>query len=382
MEASDPVRVAVASSSQAVASANGGAAEGMQASDLSGIVRSYNGSKGFGFITGQGIFSDVMFSRHELPEDAREVRGKFLEGRQVVFDAVISHDGRAKSTGLIIPNSDGVFLPGMVKSYSEKNGYGFISSSSIPSEDIRFSKADFPPLIPGINLKGALVIFQKQKQTDGKLRVIKIQFQTARIAEKFKTFSGLDSSDQGAAHPSYQPTIGGMLTGMVKSFSEKNGYGFIRIPGQPSDIMFGKSDVSGGSIIVGTNVQFLLAMAQDGRVRAKQVHPHAAAVTNGKGGVVAQQGLKGGGGKRTSSMPTLLAAPSGMRMSGTIKSFNLSKGFGFITSPQLSGDIFFMKSNLPAEVQDSPNPHLPGQAVEFELMHTQDGNLRAQNLAL
>jgi len=354
-------------------------AAGTQAQDLGGVVRSYNGSKGFGFITGEGPYNDVMFSRHELPEDAREVRGKFLEGRHVVFDANIAQDGRAKATRLSIPSSEGVFLPGMVKSYSEKNGYGFLSSSSIPNEDIRFSKSDFPPLVPGANMKGALVIFQKQQQADGKLRVIKIQFQTARIAEKFKCV-GMEGY---AVVPFQQPTLGsGALTGVVKSFGEKNGYGFIRIPGQIADIMFGKSDVQGGSITPGTPVSFMLAMSQDGRVRAKQVVatgivPNSTGGGKGGSGAGGQLALKGSNGKRTGL--AALAEPTGQRLVGSIKSFNAWKGFGFISTANVPGDVFFLKSSLPAEAHSM---ELPGREVEYDLMRAPDGNLRAQGVRL
>ena len=43
----------------------------------------------YGFINGAGPFSETMFSRNELPEDAREVRGKVIENRKVTFDTYV-----------------------------------------------------------------------------------------------------------------------------------------------------------------------------------------------------------------------------------------------------------------------------------------------------
>ncbi|CAJ1394114.1 unnamed protein product [Effrenium voratum] len=47
---------------------------------MTGVVKSWNGLKGFGFIEGNNIQTDVLFSKRELPEDFREVQGKFLTG--------------------------------------------------------------------------------------------------------------------------------------------------------------------------------------------------------------------------------------------------------------------------------------------------------------
>lgn len=342
--------------------------------NLTGVVRSYNGSKGFGFITGQGAYSDVMFSRNELPEDAREVRGKFLESRQVTFDAKIGADGRAKATLVQIPLAEGVFLPGQIKSYSEKNGYGFLSSSSLPQDDIRFSKSDFPPLAFGVSLKGALVIFQWLRTADQKLRVSKIQFQTAKIAEKYKDVS--PERYMGNPAPMGLPTLGTeTLVGTVKSFSERNGYGFLSVPGQVVDIMFGRTDVPGGKISPGITVQFLLALTPNGRVRAKQLTP-----IQGKGAarLEASEGYAGKSGYGA-MLRAIAAIPTGQRLVGMVKSYNATKGFGFISSSSASSDVFFLKSNLPAEAQAS---NLQGQTVEYELMRTPDNNLRAQLIKL
>jgi len=331
--------------------------------DMTGIVRSYNGSKGYGFINGpQGAFNDVLFSRSELPEDAKEVRGKFLEGRAVVFDAQLKPDGRAKATRVILSADEGAEVPGTIRSYSEKNGYGFATSSCI-SGDIRFAATDFgDPLPTGVDLKGQLIKLRVQGAPNGKMRASSIQFQTARIAERVK---GGQMSTMGPSMP-----WSGMVGGVVKSFNEKRGYGFVNVPGYPLDIKFGRNNMPAGSdVAMGSVVCFVPCMSPDGRLQANQVIP-----------------MSGWGGERGGAHRNVDVESTGKCMSGIVKSYNPSKGWGFISSEGIPaggagkvGDVFFMKSNLPAEVQNS---HLQNRSVSYELMRAPSGNYRAHNVAL
>ncbi|CAE8585113.1 unnamed protein product, partial [Polarella glacialis] len=103
------------------------AASKMAFSGLSGSVKSWNGAKGFGFITGSSCPVDVFFSRTELPDDVKEVQGKFMQGRPVVFDAEQLPDGRFKATAVAVPYIEGKEIAGKIKTFVEKNGYGFIT---------------------------------------------------------------------------------------------------------------------------------------------------------------------------------------------------------------------------------------------------------------
>ncbi|CAK0796373.1 unnamed protein product [Prorocentrum cordatum] len=87
---------------------------------LSGLVKSWNGLKGYGFIPGgqtAEVEGDIMFSRNELPADAREVSDKVLRGRQVQFEGQRGADGRAKATAVALFPVEGYPLPGEIKSY-------------------------------------------------------------------------------------------------------------------------------------------------------------------------------------------------------------------------------------------------------------------------
>mmetsp|Transcript_107531 Transcript_107531/g.303983 ORF Transcript_107531/g.303983 Transcript_107531/m.303983 type:complete len:376 (+) Transcript_107531:65-1192(+) len=362
----------------------GDAGGGVAGGSLAGVVKSWNSAKGFGFITSDtaGIEGDVLFSFRELPEDAREVVGKFLEGRPVTFEAEEKEDGRIKATSVHLAAVEGQPVTGMIKSYSEKNGYGFVKSSSL-SADVRFHRQDIPASAQGANLVGALVAFVPQALPDGKLRVSQLQFQSKRSAQKIAAFTpqtmqlslpGYGMQTFAPQQQAMPPRLGGKnMTGKVKSFSEKNGYGFIVSPQQPGvDIKFGKIDMSaGGTVVPGSSVSFTVAAGRDGRAQAKNV-----TVIPSQG---VKRGLPGGcGGGHAALKHQRVGGCAGGSSSGAVKSYNAAKGFGFVECAAVIGDVYFQRAALPGPAQQ--NKDLAGQPVSFELKHTADGKPQAANI--
>jgi len=430
-----------------------------------GTVRRYNGDKGYGFIVAEGQATDIMFSRSDLPEDAREIRGNILEGRPVTFDAGVQADGRLKAMRVMLNHVEGAKVPGVVKSFSERNGYGFATSSCL-SQDVRFSVADFQPaqtFPSNVNLVGALVLLEYDTQPDGKLKATRIQFQTSKLAQQYTAGAGgTQLASTIVPPPGAPPTIGatasfgttitygapatygaptglgatpgitnamdplsglGMLQGTVKSFSERNGYGFINVPGLPMDIRFGKNDLVGEVISPGAPVQFKLAASPDGRLQGNTVIPMQAIMQSQVQVPVqvpmqvpvqvqiqpATQGVKRSVAP-ANHVPAQVQAPTidfsvvqqpvklpktepvsvistGQWMSGTIKSYNPLKGWGLIVTPGITGggggknsDVFFLKTNLPKEYRDTEG--LAGSSVTYELMTQQNGQYRAQNVLI
>jgi cold shock CspA family protein len=367
---------------------------------MTGVVKSWNGGKGYGFISCPSVQGDIMFLRTSLPEDTREVRGNFLEGRTVTFEAQQEADGRLKASSVLVAYVEGMPVAGQIKSYSDKNGYGFVGSTTL-GQDVHFGAKDLAFPASRDVLKDQLVTFEVIASPEGKLRVSNMRFQSSKIANNLKNQMGVGmmggmESMMGAMQ-GMQATAGGNSTGIVKSFSERNGYGFINAPGQVGDIKFGASDVSGGTIAAGTNVTFTTEVTPDGRVQAKNITAaggmkRPASAMGGMGGMgntdmmKTMMGMMGGnfGGpmKQQRSGPKPTETATGQYTSGTVKSYNGQKGFGFIGSPTLSSDAFFMKSSLPTELQSSHGNDITGQAVQFELAYTSDGKVRAQNISV
>jgi cold shock CspA family protein len=293
-------------------------------SGYSGPVKSWNGVKGFGFISSNQIQGDIMFLRTDLPPDTKEVRDKFLNGKSVTFNAASGPDGRARASNVQISAADGDLMAGEIKSFSEKHGYGFINSSNCVG-DVRFGVSDMDPLKPGAMIKGELVLFKAEQMPDGKVKATKVMFQSSKIASRLKASPGM----QGGGMQAMQ--AGGMQGGGM---------------------------MGGGAQFGGMMGGFDQGM---------------------KRGAMAMGGGFGNFGKKQKSGPVPTMS-TGNRMKGMIKSFNTGKGFGFLSAPGGPGDVFFMKSELPQQSQEDRN--LSGQAVSFELTQTMDGKSRAASITL
>mmetsp|Transcript_44271 Transcript_44271/g.82776 ORF Transcript_44271/g.82776 Transcript_44271/m.82776 type:complete len:209 (-) Transcript_44271:57-683(-) len=104
-----------------------------------------------------------------------------------------------------------------------------------------------------------------------------------------------------------------MPTGTIKSYNPHKGWGFIAADGQ--DTFVNKKDLKGYCPDKGDQVQFEILETDKGR---------------------------------QASNVSVLAPPDQMSYFGQIKSFNPSKGYGFITCEAFEGkDIFVLKSELP-----------------------------------
>eukprot|EP00933_Yihiella_yeosuensis_P022933 TRINITY_DN1794_c0_g1_i1.p1 TRINITY_DN1794_c0_g1~~TRINITY_DN1794_c0_g1_i1.p1 ORF type:complete len:395 (-),score=94.04 TRINITY_DN1794_c0_g1_i1:264-1373(-) len=108
------------------------------------------------------------------------------------------------------------------------------------------------------------------------------------------------------------------FTGAVKNFNPDKGWGFIDCPAAGGDVFFLRSELNGYGASKGDQLQFTLT-----------------------------QGDKG---NKAINITILPGADGSQTFIGEVKSFNASKGFGFVHSPaaeQLWGkDCFFMKSHL------------------------------------
>eukprot|EP00933_Yihiella_yeosuensis_P005424 TRINITY_DN109933_c0_g1_i1.p1 TRINITY_DN109933_c0_g1~~TRINITY_DN109933_c0_g1_i1.p1 ORF type:complete len:375 (+),score=108.28 TRINITY_DN109933_c0_g1_i1:75-1199(+) len=371
----------------------------MAQTGLSSTVKSWNGQKGFGFIEGAALGAgDIFFGRAELPPDIKEVQGKFLVGRPVVFDSERCPDGKTKATAVAVPYVEGQPLAGSIKSFSAQNQYGFITSSSL-TEDVRFNKTDLPDHFPGADLKGALVTFEVTPRPDGKLLGTNVRFQSKKISDRLgggglagqmvnpMMMGMMGGGMAGGMNMAVQKAVQeaqaqGLQTGTVKSYADKNGYGFITVPGFPQDVKFGKTDLAGGVPNAGDSVSFVPQQSMDGRVTGTNVAVLGAGGTKRNAATMMGGMMMGGMGMMGAMMkkPKVEETLTGASKQGMIKTYNNSKGFGFIAAVGVSGDVFFMKTSLPQEAQNLQGDALQGKGVSFQVSTTADGKVRAQNI--
>lgn len=341
-----------------------------------------------------------MFMRSHLPPDAKEVRGKFLEGKTVNFDLVKGPDGRAQGSDIQITAADGDFVAGEVKSYSERHGYGFIKSSSLTAE-VRFNRSELDTLAPGTDLKGELVIAKVFQMSDGKLRAEKVMFQSSKIANRLKAgsmigfgysqpgkggyggkgsygggyggkdghggrdsykggykgdygygygndyaYAGYVKGSHGGGYNSngYSSSYGAIedklvaTQGVVISFNASKGYGFIRSSKAPGDVYFKDA----GNFQPGAVVAFNLKINKDGKPSALDVQP---------------------------------GITSGQTYAGSVKAFDESRGYGFITVPNHLSDVYFIKDLVPSSLRGSD---IVGKQVRFTVQVSADGKPRAE----
>ncbi|CAE8619034.1 unnamed protein product [Polarella glacialis] len=358
----------------------------------SGVVKSWNGSKGYGFLSSPQITGDVMFLRSHLPADAKEVRGKFLEGKTVNFDLTTGPDGRAQGANMQITAAEGDFVAGEVKSYSERHGYGFITSSSLKGE-VRFNRTDLDALLPGVDLKGELVICKVLLMPDGKLRAEKIMFQSSKIANRLKA-GGMMGFGKGGGKGGF----GQMDYGMDGNGFGKGGFGKGGF-GQGYGMMdygmdgngFGKGGFGKGGFGKG-------GFGDDGRDQGQGAQGIVIAYNSGKGygflkcgkadsdvyfksqdayqeGAIVSFTLKINKDGKPSAINLQPGISSGQTYTGTVKTFLDTKGYGFISVPGQPSDVYFNKDLAPAALQ---NGSLVGKSVRFTVQVSADGKARAE----
>lgn len=231
---------------------------------------------------------------------------------------------------------------GSVKSYNPAKGWGFVESP----ESTQMFGADVFLLKSSLGAqwvnKGDQVSFKVQEGPRG------VQATDVEV---------LFSSGPPAGGGGCSPAQGGqVLWGMIQSFAEAKGYGFIACDDTHNkfgkDVFFLKSVVHGGMAMTGAQVQFSVSVGERGPV-ASHVQIMGNQWANPWGGGAPQGWNAGGMGMDSQSSI------------GTVKSYNPEKGFGFIasdmTQKQFGKDVFFLKSVV------SGGMAMSGSQVQFSV---------------
>jgi len=276
---------------------------------MTGKVKSFNYKSGYGFIGLSNGQEDIFVGREQLPAEwqATEMR---IENLDVAFDMNTNPDGktRARSVRPALPPKGGSLVSGIVKSWNPIKGFGFFQVDRL-DHDVFFTKDRIPLDFRGAQLDNFRATFTLQQKPDGKYEAVSLTF----VDQIRHGGTGYDSRGNGTGGSpyggnSYARNValndvmapnkkhterlleGRVYTGQVKSFSERNNYGFIVCPQSYEDVMFHGNDIvtkngpnhpappllhpslgGGASISPGVFVSFTCKLSPQGRVQAQAV---------------------------------------------------------------------------------------------------------------
>lgn len=334
-----------------------------------GIVRSFNPHKGWGFIecdaTKQQHGSDVFLLKDELNGFAV---GK---GDQVSFNVATGDKGiRATNVKVVSASPDGLqSFFGEVKSFNPNKGFGFISG---PASEAAFGKDCFvlrQDFVDGYAEQGMHVQFKATMGERGPVatevrvldrpggsRLSMVPVYPPLFGDYGKGgkgfpfasfFGGKGGFFGGKGGGWYEPKESDVFFGTVKAINER-GFGHVsseavtKIYGK--DMFAHKTSVDEANVTAGQEVSFNVSSGPKG--------PHAVNIKP-------------------------FNAPAGMVFTGTVKTFNDAKNFGFIESPAAApifhSDIFLHKSELGEKTVSA------GDQVQFSV-DTSSGRASAKNV--
>eukprot|EP00928_Gymnodinium_smaydae_P008670 TRINITY_DN1315_c1_g2_i1.p1 TRINITY_DN1315_c1_g2~~TRINITY_DN1315_c1_g2_i1.p1 ORF type:complete len:463 (-),score=112.66 TRINITY_DN1315_c1_g2_i1:103-1491(-) len=180
-----------------------------------------------------------------------------------------------------------------------------------------------------------------------------------------------------------QAAVGGMYHGVIKSFDEDKGFGFIECPEARSasgmDVFLLRSQLQGSSVRAGDQVTFSVTQSTKGP-RAENVQVLHAAGSAAPPPMQDQTAMGCPGRPQSSAaVPQVpMVPPEQLSTSyhGTIKNFDGNKGFGFISCDEtrkLTGkDVLLLRS----QIQGGINPQ-SGDQVAFSVEDNNGKGLKA-----
>lgn len=265
---------------------------------------------------------------------------------------------------------------GTIKSFSAKNGYGFITDGAGTFDtDIFFGKEALPSEWHDGKLEGMEVVYNCSLNDNGKPVATNIS-------------------------PVNTPDVGERITGVVKSWKKSTGFGFLTAAGVDGDIFFAHDrlpdTLRNEEKLENLTFLFELKMTEDGKPQARnmmlQGHPDVLSRGTRRAAPGLGSGDSGNLNKRqfqTSSTFQGDEAPSKRRnmgnqvnnsgnqdkkIVGTVKSFSDKTGYGFIVSDQHSSDIVVYDKDIQGGKVNKED------VVQFELRFSKSGSPQAINV--
>mmetsp|Transcript_142685 Transcript_142685/g.248817 ORF Transcript_142685/g.248817 Transcript_142685/m.248817 type:complete len:446 (-) Transcript_142685:505-1842(-) len=356
---------------------------------LVGVVRSFNQGQGYGFLTCAGYENGIYFKLKFIPG---HLQGGSLIGQPARFNLKITEDGKFQANTIsfkkpVMLAPIQAMMHGMQKGGVSGMGGMMTQRQMAPMAPVSFGKgAAFAGGAGGVSsqaMSGIVISFNPAKGW-GFIQSAAVMGDVYFKADgEFSTgapvsFSLKYTQDGRPQASNVTPAIAEdeFVIGSIKSFFADKGYGFLTAPGQPADIYFKAealpSDLIGQQDLVGKQLRFTVSIRKDGKMQV------ASATSAGHGGM---------GAKRTMAEIHLsqAATPAQKRQKAsgfftcTVRSYNATKRYGFLNSPQLGNDIYFQGRLLPAEYE---NMALEGATGKCEVTYTPDGKPQAASLQL
>eukprot|EP00413_Alexandrium_margalefii_P005848 CAMPEP_0204524324 /NCGR_PEP_ID=MMETSP0661-20131031/7317_1 /ASSEMBLY_ACC=CAM_ASM_000606 /TAXON_ID=109239 /ORGANISM="Alexandrium margalefi, Strain AMGDE01CS-322" /LENGTH=263 /DNA_ID=CAMNT_0051530075 /DNA_START=63 /DNA_END=851 /DNA_ORIENTATION=+ len=256
---------------------------------------------------------------------------------------------------------------GAVKSFNAQKGWGFLECAetfAIYGKDILFQKSE----LPGPVEKGSQLSFSVAQGRNGMLAVELMLLDQAPAKQEHY------EEDGGGVGPGT-----GNYVGTLKSYNPLKGWGFIECAETQQlygkDILVLKTELRGVPPTQGTRLGFSVAQGRKGPIATSlRMLPKAiGAISATPGPADMQARLGGGGAKRKLLELEYSQTPQSPSYLGTIKSFNLAKGWGFVecadTEAIYGKDILVLKDELAGGSLER------GQRVSFSVKQGRNGPL-------
>lgn len=284
-----------------------------------GTVKTFLAEKGFGFIeSAVPSEGDVFFSKTELSPDLQAAESnKELKGKPVQFEITIGKDGRSRAANVQLcslelveraaanaPKPKGTPSSGTVKSFSERHGYGFVALEN-DAGDAQFRGSDLSPELAALGsaLAGRMVKCHIHELADGKYKATEIVPIPGQAGKGKSSGKGKTQALQ-------------RVKGKVKAFDPDTRMGTLSCS-EKSEVHF--FDLKNLQLEEGAEVSFLLKDLADGSA----------------------QGMDLCLGDSDPSTVEPFSLRDGTTITATVKSFNETRGFGFLKIPGANMDLYF-----------------------------------------
>jgi len=264
---------------------------------LSGVIKSFNPNRYYGFITHHDSGEDIFFGCESLPPVFQLNDSNLdIQGQEVYFQLGANpKNGKKQGINIMSAEAENVeddqyLVKGFIKSWQEGSGFGFLRVEGIET-DIYFARDRLPTSLRWVKmLEGTEVKFEIREMDDGKFQAHHIQVlmevkphymeETKKGVKRELPLNAEENPVKRQRTESSnfpKPTsIMARFRGHVKSFGTKSGYGFIMCDDVEGDVVFFDNDCERGvayseALEPGSEVQFNLITSKQGKPQAVQV---------------------------------------------------------------------------------------------------------------